>query len=411
MVSLAELKQKLQPIKELSHLTSEVDIGGNCTISLRLLHPDEETNAMLWAREILEEYDDEKGNDMVIAQYYDRFRRETLAKSIFAINGEKLGPTVETGKTLPGGVPERIQTSLAMRDEIATWGRALIERVFAKYGELIVDSETIARDAIKLEPLDLDEEIERIKAVLEDLQRQKDEQDQTALEFRNKHIGAAQSTSQIIGDQMKVAAGVPNREQEPAPTQTQYEAPPVQRSQTSQPAPTQNQYAAPPMQRAQPNQGVEYAAPPVQRQQHPQYEEDNRAYVPARRPTQPEQDWSDSSFVNPSDESAMQEEMRRETERQLRLRQKRAQMQQASVAPLPQRRPPHAGAAHVSQHTPQAEERPLSEPANGGDYSMRQDVTIGQRHHRGNKKLDSSMLNQSSNRGVTNPKFKPRKKR
>lgn len=396
MLSLSDLRQKLKPVKDLSILTCEVEIGEGYKISMRLLQPDEETEAMFWAREVIEENDNESGNDMIIAQYYDRFRRATLAKSIYAINGEILGDMIETDEVMPNGTKRKVQTHMAMRDEIATWGRAMIERVFAKYGELIVDSETRAKDAIKLEPLDLDEEIERIKTVLEDLERQRDDRKQDALEFRNKHVDAAKKTSTVVGDQVKSAVNVP-QEVRPAPQKASKEV--------SEPAPVQ--YAAPPMERAPVQQH-----PAPQREHYPRqapqhFEEDDRAFVPSpSRGTRPEADWADSSFVNTSDQDSIQAEIQRENERQQRLRARRAEMQRASAAPLPQRVPPHAGAMQAAQQMPPT---PQNEPVNGGDYAMRQDVIIGQRRHKG--KIDASVVDQPSRRGATNPKFRPRKKR
>jgi len=382
MFNLEALKEALAPIHKLSELTLSFKVDST-HMQIRLLTPDEELEAMEWSREILKDVSDEDRDFIKSAKYFDRFRIGCLSYSLFQVGDQIFESYIETGETLDNGTPITLPTYEVLRDEMMTWSRALIERIFAKYGELIELSEKKASEAIETSVVDLESEIETLEEKLKELKAQKEAEEQTGQDIRAKHLHAAKSLQDVMSTQDKESKTAPPaprpKVQEPEPELTpQQKQHLVQQAveKAVNPEPIMPQQAPPPVRRTQ--------APP------PQQAHEEEVY---------------SSFIDTNDPEQVQAAMLHEAQRLQRQR------QQAQAEPIvaPNRKAPHANAALLSHEIESTASQigNLNNPNTGEQipvYSLNQPQVISSKMGREPNK-PSVGLDSTAKRPV-NPKFK-----
>lgn len=174
------LENALAPLRDVGNdeLTFEVEDGDNVhEITVRPLLPPEETLVQRQAQEVLRGKTDDEGkvDRYAMLDFFDHFRRETLAYAIVQVNDLDLREVeyVATGEKTKSGKAVRIPKHVAMRKLLTKWSRTMIMAAFTKYGELLTHIERSTADIVEFEPSDLEAEIERTKKRLEDLQAER----------------------------------------------------------------------------------------------------------------------------------------------------------------------------------------------------------------------------------------------
>lgn len=148
--------------------------AGESKITLRGLRPDEDTSVQRYADEVLPK-DNTKATQSTLAEYMDRMRYGILGYSVIQIDDLDLRDVdyldtedPETGEaySVPKaeGLRELIQRS---------WSRAMLAQVFKKFTELLDKIEVRAERAIEFNPVELDDEIKRVEARLDELKQAK----------------------------------------------------------------------------------------------------------------------------------------------------------------------------------------------------------------------------------------------
>lgn len=168
MINLADLKSALSKVAEIGNPERTFTING-IELTLRVLKPYEEIEVQKKAMEALKE--GEETNQVVAADYLQRFRVSTLSYAIVAIGELDLRNLkyVETGETLPNGVAVKIPKHEAIEEIVSDWGRDMLSAVFQKFGELTEYVESKVEGTIVYEPEVLENEIERLEARLKEL--------------------------------------------------------------------------------------------------------------------------------------------------------------------------------------------------------------------------------------------------
>lgn len=338
MLDLQTLRENLSPIKNLGELEETFNIKGATRITLRMLTPEEELEAMLWSHEILKDIPEEDKDVVKSAQFFDRFRIATLSYAIKRVGDNVMTKYTFTGEVLENGTPVQKETYKILREEMSSWGRALIQRIFMKYGELLDKAEQRAKDAIHVSPVDLDSRIENLEEELQELKIQKEEQEREQEDVRSQYVAKASALPQ---EEIKRKESLtPEQKQEVIQRAVQESVGVHQEEETPQPpqeAPESmgEQYAS---QRVIPNQ-----APPPVRPQNPQEEFKGKRQV--------HQSFEDieSSIVSSDDPEAMKEAMAREYERKLREKQEQERIRSQRK----RNTPPHRAAANLSHNIQQ----------------------------------------------------------
>jgi len=187
MLNLKDLKSALAKVADLSNTERSFLIKGE-KITLRVLTPNEEIEVQKRAMEAIKEGEDT--NQVVAADYIQRFRTHTLSYAIIQINELDLRDVkyIETDETLPNGVKIKITKHEALESIISSWGREMLSAVFKKFGELSEAVEADVEESVVYEPEILEKEIERLEQRLVELKNKresKDETDPTAEVFSN----------------------------------------------------------------------------------------------------------------------------------------------------------------------------------------------------------------------------------
>ena len=149
-------------------------------LTLRVMIPEEENAVQQFSamspRDI-QAMDDAEGPakmQYIVAQF-DKFKLAVIAQAVAAIGDTDLRNVqyVETGEELPNGVKVKITRAEAMRGIVGKWTRVVRDAVYRKYAELLVKVEIASENIVKFDPADLDTEIERLTARLDELVKAK----------------------------------------------------------------------------------------------------------------------------------------------------------------------------------------------------------------------------------------------
>lgn len=181
-MNLSDLREALSPLAKFGQEEHSFDIpqenGSPLTVTLRPLLPYEETACQSRALQILKQAEDEElGEDTRIDRalansYFDMFRAEVVSYAIVQVGSNNFRgvKTIQTGKTLPNGVPEQVPLNQALRDLILeSWSRAMLTICFSKYGDLVSKIAKKADLVVASSLNEIEAEIERTKKRLETL--------------------------------------------------------------------------------------------------------------------------------------------------------------------------------------------------------------------------------------------------
>jgi len=398
------LREALAPIKQLGEGRIEFDCAGNSVV-LRLLTPQEELEVFQYARSVIEDIPEDERDIALTTLYFDRFRVGTLSKAVISIGDWELpseNDTVMTGETLENGKPVSIPFRVAFRDEMSTWGRPLLERMFAKYGELMEQVSARARKAIEVEQVDYDTEIEQTEARLEELRQAKVEAEKEGKDIRDEHVSVAKSVSGGMSNEVAAIAQTGGSDSGEPVTTSKIQAPrPIGPSQ-----PQRSQKVAPVLQERQTLIPTE-APPPSPRQVPTQQEPEPEVQEPAVVP-----DTMPSSMVNPNDEDAFRAAMLAEERRQMAIRARAQAM--AQQMPIPQAgQAPHHQAALLSREFEDTEIQsvgtiPLGNGREAPAYKMPTQEVTGKAAPKARNPVEAGVNERPD--GAKNPKFRPPKR-
>ena len=182
MLDLGTLKQALAPLSEVGRDESTFEVGG-MTITIRPLLPLEEVEVQRYSAGVLSDIqsreglgDEDQMGRAAALDYFDRFRIEIIAYSIVQVDSLDLRnvATIATGETLENGVPVQVKRTMAMREIVEGWSRAMITVCFSRYGELIQKIADQADKVAQTSMPDLDAEIARVEERLGRLKQERE---------------------------------------------------------------------------------------------------------------------------------------------------------------------------------------------------------------------------------------------
>lgn len=318
MVNLQALEAAIGKVERIRdhEFTFEVE---DVEVTLRPLRPDEETEVQRYAQVAMENVTTDEGDQAAFADFMDRMRHSSLAFSVVQIGALDLRDVefIETGELDEHGNPISVPRWEAVRDLMAReWTRVMLSQVFGKFGEMLNRLEIRAKERIKFEPVDLDEEIERLERQLTDLKDTKTkikEPTQDEIRLRQKAVIDRDNAIAKVRDTIRTGPNV----EEPLPQDVQAAVDAVVDEKTpDQPQP-------PPQQPQQPQgrrSAIPTSAPAPERPAAP--EQPQQAQQPPQ-PPQPEGPELDEqgvpvphggdSFFDPADpEQAMEAEAQRQ---------------------------------------------------------------------------------------------------
>lgn len=181
MLDLKTLKQALAPLSEVGRDESTFEVA-DMRVTVRPLLPLEEVAVQRYAASVLTDIqsreglgDDDQMGRAAALDYFDRFRIEIIAYSIVQVDSLDLRnvKTIATGEVLDNGVAVQVKRTMAMREIVEGWSRAMITVCFSRYGELIQKIADQAEKVAKTSMPDLDAEITRVTERLERLKNER----------------------------------------------------------------------------------------------------------------------------------------------------------------------------------------------------------------------------------------------
>jgi hypothetical protein len=170
MVNLKALEAAINQVEKIRDHELTFEAGGT-RMCLRPLRAEEETEVQRYAQVAFENGGDDP-DQAHMADFMDRLRHASLGFAVVVIGDVDMRDTdfIETGEDDEEGKPIAVPKWEAIRDLIARdWTRAMMTQVFAKFGELLDRVDLIATQRVKLDPVDTQEEIERLERRLEEL--------------------------------------------------------------------------------------------------------------------------------------------------------------------------------------------------------------------------------------------------
>jgi len=214
MLDLKTLKQALAPLSEVGRDESTFDVAG-MSVTVRPLLPLEEVEVQRYAASVLTDIqsreglgDDDQMGRAAALDYFDRFRIEIIAYSIVQVDSLDLRnvKTIATGEVLDNGVPVQVKRTMAMREIVEGWSRAMITVCFSRYGELIQKIADQADKVAKTSMPDLDAEISRVTDRLERLKNERDMRAAGDPSVTNQQITSLLRAGEAIERQAEAAA-------------------------------------------------------------------------------------------------------------------------------------------------------------------------------------------------------------
>ena len=178
MLNMQALETALQKVETLGKGELTLDVNGT-DITIRVLLPDEEVEAIRWAHDALADAEDDDVDRATAMQYLDRIKIGVLAYAIIQIGSTDLRDQdfVETGEVLDSGIAVKLPKYLALRELLRKWQRDVLGGVYRSYTELMERVELEAEKAISFDLVELDAEIDRVEKRLVVLKALKKEQE------------------------------------------------------------------------------------------------------------------------------------------------------------------------------------------------------------------------------------------
>lgn len=379
MLNLQALEQAFSSVSQVGRGTIDCDVGGK-TITLEALLPHEEVAVQKYAAVALEENRETLSAN---TEYLDRFQVALLAHAVAKVDGISVKDEdhVETGEVLPNGVRVKIPRVDAVRGLVTKWSRPVRTFLFGKYSELMERIDLESEGLIKYSPFDLDAEIKRTEARLEDLKKRKTERD---TEQEAKHPFRQQVASFSKATQPDTTPVI--------------ETPPAPQPVAVPPAPQMQPQATPP---TAPRKPIIPSAPPPP---VPAYQPQSmQSQQPQTQATADEvlDDIKDAQQGMDLDD--LQAQVAAENERLMRARQ--AQQQAAPQQPILRRPPPHVTARMDAEEVDDNTSVQKVGDVGGMDaYRIGQVPTLTDKMPLRN--AQGAVVNQNSDKGTQNPRFR-----
>jgi hypothetical protein len=178
MLNLSQLKQALEPIKQLSLAEDSLTLSG-VTIYVRILNPKQDFKVQSLSQQVLTDFseDDAQADRTKILAYLDEFRALTLSMCIVQINDLDLREAayIETGEKLENGTPIKITKEQALRDIVSEWNRPMQIAVLDCYNALVTKIEEETGTNIEGEFSDNQSELEYLRGRVQELERQNEQ--------------------------------------------------------------------------------------------------------------------------------------------------------------------------------------------------------------------------------------------
>jgi hypothetical protein len=132
----------LKKLKDVYYETIKCNLGEDLEVSLRLLSSEEETDV----------HDFSAKYEQGIAYLYS-IKRETVARAIVELNGNKIPETLEDDKQ------GKVQKHIWLRENIIKgWSQVLIDEIWQQYAKLLINMEAKINASIKEEGKEKDKE-------------------------------------------------------------------------------------------------------------------------------------------------------------------------------------------------------------------------------------------------------------
>ena len=245
MLNLSQLKQALEPIKQLSLAEDSLTLSG-VTIFVRILNPKQDFKVQSLSQQVLTDFseDDTQADRTKILAYLDEFRALTLSMCIVQINDLDLRETayIETGEKLENGTPVKVTKEQALRDIVSEWNRPMQIAVLDCYNALVTKIEEETGTNIEGEFSDNQSELEYLRGRVQELERQNEQKVLEETHNVQQRFRSVVESSKTVDDQEQIedfaGKSLKKREQifpeNVAPPQTQPTSP-SSSSMTSQP--------------------------------------------------------------------------------------------------------------------------------------------------------------------------------
>jgi len=164
MITLQDLEQAFAPLSEIGHKEKEFDLFG-MKVTLTTLTPLQESSVQRAVSE------DQEDTEVLALEFVDKFRAETLCRSIVKINDFDLRSShVLTGEILESGVQVKITKEEAVGKLISSWSRTVISQVYNSYAKLVEEVEKELDEKFDIKSLEVEDEKENLKDRLEKIE-------------------------------------------------------------------------------------------------------------------------------------------------------------------------------------------------------------------------------------------------
>jgi len=170
MVSLKQLETAVSAVEDINRQTIEFELEGTRFV-LRAIRPSEDMEVLNHVRESLENII--QMDWLALKSYSLQQRLAVLSFVIIRMGDLDLsGEYLDTGETTEEGIPIQTPKAQALREHMSLkWSASLLEAVFAKYTELVMQLNE--RILFKVDNEKLDEQISRLREQLSTLERLK----------------------------------------------------------------------------------------------------------------------------------------------------------------------------------------------------------------------------------------------
>lgn len=162
-LNLAQLKELMSPLSQVCQREKVVTISG-ILVTLKYLTPKQE----LEVQKMLPELDTASA-----IEFADSFRRETLCRSIVAVDNLDLRnmKEIETGEVLPNGKKVKVTREEAVAQIMEDWSKFVIAKLFEAYGELGEEIQSTMDESLKLNIEDKEVAKENLKERIDEIER------------------------------------------------------------------------------------------------------------------------------------------------------------------------------------------------------------------------------------------------
>lgn len=164
-MKLSQLKGLFDPLVQVGHTSKVVKIEG-IEIKIKTLTSKEEADVQKALSSLRED------ENVSTIEYVDLFRRETLSRSIIALNGVSLEePLIETGETLENGVPVKVKREEALSEILGGLSRVVVTHLFQELALLSEAAEKKVSSNLESSEKKIEEERKNLEERLDTLNK------------------------------------------------------------------------------------------------------------------------------------------------------------------------------------------------------------------------------------------------